>query len=236
MILLIKLFLAHLIGDFLLQPNSWIIDKDLKKAASKKLYLHLLIHGLLVSTFLWSIDGLVFALVLMVVHGIIDSIKLYAQQEKTKVTWFLIDQGLHLLSIVILWIWWFEPVLSLLELFIHSSIWIYGTALIFLTFVCGIAIQVLMTNWSKSLKETNEDSLSEAGKYIGILERLFVFTFVVTGNWEAIGFLLATKSVFRFGDLKESKDRKLTEYMLIGTLLSFGLAIFTGMAVIKLLE
>jgi len=41
-----------------------------------------------------------------------------------------------------------------------------------------------------------------------MLERLFVFTFVVTGNWEAIGFLLAAKSVFRFGDLKKSKDRK----------------------------
>lgn len=236
MILLIKLFLAHLIGDFLLQPKSWIADKELKKLASKKLYLHLLIHGLLVSVFLWTWGGLVFGLVLMGMHGVIDIFKLYAQQEKTKVTWFLVDQGLHLLSIVVLWIGWFQPALSISELFIHSSIWIYGTALIFLTFVCGIVIQVLMTNWSKSLNETNEDSLSDAGKYIGILERLFVFTFVVTGNWEAIGFLLAAKSVFRFGDLKESKDRKLTEYMLIGTLLSFGIAIFTGLVVNQLLE
>jgi hypothetical protein len=36
---------------------------------------------------------------------------------------------------------------------------------------------------------------------------------------------LAAKSIFRFGDLKESKDVKLTEYILIGTLLSFGLGI-----------
>jgi hypothetical protein len=57
---------------------------------------------------------------------------------------------------------------------------------------------------------------------------MFVFAFVVTGNWEAIGFLLAAKSVFRFGDLKESKDRKLTEYVLIGTLISFGIAILVG--------
>jgi hypothetical protein len=63
------------------------------------------------------------------------------------------------------------------------------------------------------------------------LERLFVFLFVVTGHWEGIGFLLAAKSVFRFGDLKESKDRKLTEYILIGTLLSFGFATATGMIV-----
>jgi hypothetical protein len=56
-----------------------------------------------------------------------------------------------------------------------------------------------------------------------------VFTFVLTNHWEAIGFLIAAKSIFRFGDLKDAKDLKLTEYVLIGTLLSFGIAIATGM-------
>jgi hypothetical protein len=58
---------------------------------------------------------------------------------------------------------------------------------------------------------------------------LFVFTFIITGHFEAIGFLLAAKSIFRFGDLKEAKDRRLTEYVLIGTLLSFGIALGTGL-------
>jgi len=39
---------------------------------------------------------------------------------------------------------------------------------------------------------------------------------------------LAAKSIFRFGDLKEAKDRKLTEYVLVGTLLSFGIALLVG--------
>lgn len=99
-----------------------------------------------------------------------------------------------------------------------------------------MVMKELMSNWSKVLNDSNEESLNNAGKYIGMLERLFVFIFVVTGNWEGVGFLLAAKSVFRFGDLKESKDRKLTEYILIGTLLSFGIAIVTGMLVLKLLE
>jgi hypothetical protein len=64
------------------------------------------------------------------------------------------------------------------------------------------------------------------------MERLFVFTFVVMGRWEGIGFLMAAKSIFRFGDLKEAKDRKLTEYILIGTLLSFGIAMALGVAVV----
>lgn len=75
--------------------------------------------------------------------------------------------------------------------------------------------------------EGNE-SLKDAGMYIGILERILVFVFVILDHWEAVGFLITAKSVFRFGDLKESKERKLTEYILIGTLISFGIAILVG--------
>jgi hypothetical protein len=58
---------------------------------------------------------------------------------------------------------------------------------------------------------------------------------VISGHWEAIGFMLAAKSIFRFGDLKDSKDRKLTEYVLIGTMISFGTAIVIGVIVQRFL-
>jgi hypothetical protein len=130
----------------------------------------------------------------------------------------------------------FSPEIDLSLWLNNESIWIYTIALLFLTQVSGIVIQVLMSKWSKSIDKNDEASLDNAGKYIGILERLFVFTFVITGNWEAIGFLIAAKSVFRFGDLKESKDRKLTEYILIGTLLSFAIAIATSLIVLALIQ
>jgi len=76
--------------------------------------------------------------------------------------------------------------------------------------------------------ELDHKSLPNAGKYIGIIERLLVLIFIILGRWDAIGLLIAAKSVFRFNDLKESNNRKLTEYILIGTLLSFGIAISTG--------
>jgi hypothetical protein len=236
MILLVKLILAHFIGDFLLQPKSLVDEKESKKAKSPKLYLHAFAHGLLVLLLLWDLNYWLLALLLIVSHWIIDTVKIYAQKENNKPTWFLIDQGLHFICILILWYVWLNPTLILLEWIEMPSVWIYAMALIFLTIVCAVIIQVLMSNWSKSLNDTKEESLNNAGKYIGILERLFVFTFVVTGNWEAIGFLLAAKSVFRFGDLKESKDRKLTEYILIGTLLSFGIAIAIGIITLKLID
>jgi hypothetical protein len=234
--ILIKLLLAHFLGDFLLQPQSWVKDKENRKIKSPKFYLHITIHGLLVLIVLMDINFWPLALILAFSHGIIDILKLYAQKKTNKPKWFLIDQLLHILSIILLWIVFFSPEIDLSLWLNNESIWIYTIALLFLTQVSGIVIQVLMSKWSKSIDKNDEASLDNAGKYIGILERLFVFTFVITGNWEAIGFLIAAKSVFRFGDLKESKDRKLTEYILIGTLLSFAIAIATSLIVLALIQ
>ncbi|MFT6112741.1 MAG: hypothetical protein ACJA19_001402 [Bacteroidia bacterium] len=96
-------------------------------------------------------------------------------------------------------------------------------------------MRTVLQNWDKDItKENKKKSLKGAGNYIGVLERLFVFTFVVLGHWSAIGFLIAAKSAFRFGDLSEAKNRKLTEYMLIGTLLSFGLALLFGILYLQI--
>ncbi len=236
MILFIKLLLAHFIGDFLLQPKSWVVEKEKQKAKSLKLYVHFLVHGLLVLIVLWDYNYWLLSLTLLISHAIIDIVKLYFQKEGNKSKWFLIDQTLHVVSILAIWIIFFRPEINSSALFDDKNNWIYATAILFITVVSSIVVRELMASWSKALNDTNEESLNNAGKYIGMLERIFVFTFVVSGNWEGIGFLLAAKSVFRFGDLKESKDRKLTEYILIGTLLSFGIAIGVGMLVLKLIE
>ncbi|OYX16800.1 MAG: hypothetical protein B7Z16_10900 [Algoriphagus sp. 32-45-6] len=224
MIPLFQLILAHLLGDFLLQPTAWVNHKEKKKAKSPALYLHLLVHGVLILILL-GLGFWILAIVLTILHGLVDLTKLYFQKSATKTAWFFIDQLAHFISILGIWWLFFRPEISLEW---SPSIWIYATALLLITQVAGIAIQVGLSNWSKDLDLSQESSLKNAGKYIGILERLFVFAFVILGKWEAIGFLLAAKSVFRFGDLRKAKDRKLTEYILIGTLLSFGISIGIG--------
>ena len=47
--------------------------------------------------------------------------------------------------------------------------------------------------------------------------------------------MLAAKSIFRFGDLRQSDDKMRTEYVLLGTLFSFTLTIMLGLLVNKLL-
>lgn len=230
MIVFIKLLLAHLIGDFILQPTTWVKAKEQKKLKAYQLYLHGLVHGILIVVFFWELKMAPWALLISVIHIVVDAIKLLTQNEANKQRVFLLDQFAHVISIaVVSWVYLEFPS-------IHPSLFseyhlVIITAFVFLTVPASTIITTLISRWSPQTEEDHEDSLKDAGKYIGILERIFVFLFVVTGNWEAIGFLLAAKSIFRFGDLKEPKERKLTEYILIGTLLSFGLAMLTGMLV-----
>lgn len=64
-------------------------------------------------------------------------------------------------------------------------------------------------------------SLQNAGMWIGYIERALILTFVLIESYELIGFLLEVKSIFRFGELNNAKDIKITEYVLIGTFTSF---------------
>lgn len=64
-----------------------------------------------------------------------------------------------------------------------------------------------------------------AGKWTDYIERVLILTLVLTSNIKAVGFLLAAKSVFRFGDLNKAKEIKITEYVLLGTLASFSFAL-----------
>ena len=229
MIIFVKLLLAHLLGDFLLHPTSWVLDKENKKYKSKYLYIHTFLHGILAWIFVGEITFGWFALALALAHGGIDLMKLQCQNNKTKRTWFVLDQILHLITIAII-IGLYKN-LSIDFAAFNNQFWVLMTGILVLTKPTSIVIKNIISIWTPESKNKNDDSLENAGNYIGILERLFVFCFILTAHFEAIGFLLAAKSIFRFGDLKEAKDRKLTEYVLIGTLLSFGIAILTGLLV-----
>lgn len=227
MIILVKLILAHLAGDFLLQPKSWVRHKEKKKARSWKLYVHALIHALLVMLLLADVSFWPVALVIGLSHLLIDAVRLYAQREQTRTAWFLADQAMHLLVIVMVW-WYLTGAPDAIPFLTSTKFLVYATALYFITQPMAVVIAMVLKPWAALIPQDTDRSLENAGKFIGILERLFVFGFIVANHWEAVGFLLAAKSVFRFGDLRQANERKLTEYVLIGTLISFGTAALCG--------
>ena len=99
----------------------------------------------------------------------------------------------------------------------------------------GFAVGILMTPYGP---EFSKDSLPGGGKMIGLLERGLIYVLVLAGLPIGIGFLVAAKSVLRFETGKDgdtAQNRKRSEYIIIGTLASFGWAILVSLAILFLL-
>ncbi len=226
-IALLKILLAHVLGDFFLQPNAWVAEKEKLKLKSGKLYLHIVIHMALIFLVFLSFSVWKLALLIGLAHGLIDALKLISQKETTKRIWFFVDQLLHLLFIFGIWKYLYrvDIAFSFLQ---NEKFWLFALGALFLTSPAAIFIRMAIAKW---IPTKSSASLQDAGRFIGIMERLLIYLFVCTHHFEAVGFLLAAKSIFRFGDLKEAHDIKLTEYVLIGTLLSFGIALVVAMLV-----
>ncbi|WP_421943589.1 DUF3307 domain-containing protein [Pedobacter sp.] len=234
-IILIKLILAHLIGDFFLQPTSWVKDKERKKLKSGKLYLHVLVHVALIFVIFLSLNVWKIALSIGALHLIIDALKSLFQTKKNARVLFFADQVLHFSSVVLVWHVFYKGYLDISYLS-DVKTWVLLVGVLFLTMPTSIIMKVIIAKWLPENDDESPKSLQNAGKYIGILERVLIFVFILTNHFEAVGFLLAAKSIFRFGDLKEAHDLKLTEYVLIGTLLSFGIAIVVSLMVAGLVK
>jgi hypothetical protein len=187
----------------------------------------------LILLILWDLSYWPVALAIAMSHYIIDGLKLSFQTEKNRSYWFAADQLAHLAVLFTVWFYYWNetPFYT-----ISDEFWVILTGTIFLTYPSSYIMMNVMSRWTTGIELDNEGSLNNAGKFIGILERLFVYLAIITGHLQVIGFLLAAKSIFRFGDLTRSKDRKLTEYILIGTLLSFLIAIFAGLITVQILN
>jgi hypothetical protein len=225
--LLIKLLLAHFLCDFIFQPDRWIDEKNEKRLKSFKLYLHSFIYGLFAWLLVFDIKFWKLAVILIISHLVIDFMKVIFQRETTKRSWFLADQLLHLLVLAIVWFYSARKSVNIWLVWNINNL-IILTMLVFITKPASVIIRTVISRWAPSMESDVSVSLEHAGEYIGILERFIAFIFILLNHWEGVGFLITAKSVFRFGDIKNASDRKMTEYFLIGSLLSYGLAILSG--------
>lgn len=224
-----KLLLAHLVGDFLLQPTRLLLQKQARKARSWFFYAHIAVHFALPLLLVWDLDFWRWALFIALSHAVIDLAKLYlGGRPGREALLFLLDQGAHLL--ILATVATYPETGTDLGRFFSGLDWAMAAGLFFVTYPAAVLVAKLLEALGETIP-TDHKSLPRAGLYIGILERMLVFLFILLDRWEAIGLLIAAKSVFRFNDLKESNNRKWTEYILIGTLLSFSLALIAGLAV-----
>lgn len=76
-------------------------------------------------------------------------------------------------------------------------------------------------------------SPARIGATIGVLERLLIVIFVLSGSTAAIGFVVAAKTLARFRQLD---DRDFAEYYLLGTLASVAVALVSGLVALAALS
>jgi len=229
--LMLRLIIAHLLADFLLQRKSWVEERWIKNWKAKTLYYHVLIVGILTYLFSGYYQNWWIPLGVVLTHFVTDLLKSYTANE---LKYFLLDQLVHFIIILAAWYLYLMPEINLMEkvqiLFEDEKSLAIVAAYIFIIWPSGFFIAKATENWQKQIKN---DGLEDAGRWIGMLERVLILTFVLINQFSGIGFLIAAKSILRFSDIKNVENRKDAEYILLGTMMSFILAIFTGIAVEK---
>lgn len=219
------LLFAHVLADFLLQPNGMVVRK--KNVGV------LLLHGAIVLATAYAALGRVdvwepFALAGL--HVLIDAIKVYALPDR--LASFLGDQAAHLFVIVGITV--VSPGLYVGGLWAGvvevPAVMLLLSGFFVTTVVGGYAVALLVRQWSGAIDDV--DSLPNAGRWIGLLERGIIFLLVLAGQPAGVGFLIAAKSVLRFD---AERKQTVTEYVIIGTLASFGWALAASWLTVALL-
>lgn len=251
----VALITAHFLGDFVLQTNRMVRDKRRWWVLLGHVCIVTLTSAILLGNGPWTLLVGIFAS-----HLIFDGIKVRLKHDDGVA--FLIDQVAHLLTLIALsvqhpdaarsgcWPQLIEP--AYLPSFYALQCFLCG--LILIVPAGGILIGKLTAPLSEQIKESKivthsqplggpfpttdylTDGLTNGGMYIGWLERLLTLMLILIGEPAGIGFLIAAKSILRFGEIKESRHRKLAEYIIIGTFLSFGWALLTAVATKQAIE
>ena len=224
--LLILQIIAHVVSDYYFQTDASSREKNENGFKSKFLFKHAVVTFFCAWILSFDIYFVFCALGIAILHYIIDGLKKNLNTSRYS---FFIDQILHLV-VIFVFVWLSKYYLE------QKLVWNIPITVKWLVIVLGYLIcikpanifirETLVAGSIESISDTSTE-LKNAGKLIGILERLLVLTFVIIGKLEVVGFLIAAKSILRYKDTNTIK----TEYVLIGTMLSFGIAMMIGLAI-----
>jgi hypothetical protein len=229
--LLILQLLAHLVSDFYLQTETSCKSKADNAFKSRHLYFHALITFACAWLFSLNVGYWWAALLVAVLHLMIDGLKSVFKDKRGA---FFIDQLMHL-AVIVATVITFNNIdeVSFPTWLPETKVLLWIVAFVFCLRPANFFIQNIFKDAKISIPDSGKgNSLPNAGRVIGNMERMLSLVFVMLGQYEAIGFLLAAKSLLRFRETDTVKS----EYVLVGTLLSFGIAILVGVAVKLLIE
>jgi hypothetical protein len=215
-IIFLVLLTVHLVVDFILLP---LLKKDgtLLKVTLNIAVVYLLC--LLSGNNLWK-----FAVVAGLCHFITAAGK---KDSNNVIKWqiFLTSQVIQLTLLLIVSIVTVSTIKNLVVSPVLIAVCILLSGFILAVLFSGVLIGHVCVEFVSENKP-EEKGLNNGGRRIGQLERLLIFIMILLNMPAGIGFLVAAKSIIRYGEI--NKDKKMAEYVLIGTLMSFTAAIIIG--------
>lgn len=234
---LILQFIAYLFAEYFFQSDKKL--KGINNYGFKSKYLKWQVLSVFVLSWLLSfqVKFYIGAIGIACMQWVILGLKKYLIcSSKLKKYAFLIDQVLRIGFITLIGILFskYNYIDPLLEIPIKSKYLLIFTCYLICTKPVNIILKEVFDFYDIKISDNVDENieLPNAGKLIGIIERWLVLTFVLISQFEAVGFLVAAKSILRYNDHKTLK----TEYVLIGTMLSIGLAIAFGIFINMLKE
>ena len=87
---------------------------------------------------------------------------------------------------------------------------------------------MVLKHYSVNVPKDNAEGFN-AGALIGTIERWLILIFVCLQRYDALGLLIAAKSIIRYSE----KDTAKTEYVLAGTLLSIFIAVIARLLILS---
>ena len=221
--LFLCLVLAHLVADFVFQTSASCKSKAEKHEHSFHQYIHALIVFALAWLVSWDSRFWWGALAIGIVHLCIDIWKSYRPE---KVTWFALDQTLHVGTLALVACLWCRYYDWRMPFSIEPKYVAAAVAALICWRPANFFIKLMLKYFGVNMPEENASGFN-AGALIGTIERWLILIFVCLGRYDALGLLIAAKSIIRFSE----KDTAKTEYVLAGTLLSIFIAVLAGMTV-----
>jgi len=240
----LALLLAHLLGDFPLQPSS--VSRDKGRRAWPLIW-HGITHYFLACASLFVFAQLplqsFFAqsiiLTSVLIHLAIDKLKhvlirrrILLDSSKT----FLLDQVFHVIVLtfaaLILTGSSLAEFLRAFQISPSGKSRILATAIVYVAVIFGggYLIRYLTRNWARDAGTETPAQLRNAGLYVGWIERFLVITAIAMQSPALVGLILTGKSIARFPEFKEAR---FAEYFLIGTLLSVSLSVIGGIILLE---
>jgi hypothetical protein len=231
-IMVIAMFLAHLVGDYVLQ---W----DRLAARKSRELKGVLIHGLVVFLVTWAFalpfdpywwQGILF---IGLTHLFIDAVQLYCKPPVPPLARFLLDQLAHLAIILVALAWGGYLHLPLIVgdlqgIVQNERLLVYLLAYTFLTMPAWIILKFVAYGLLRGEAPVFPDG---TGKYIGSLERILMTTLVALGQFLLVPVIVLPRLALEWPQIGRS-ERAPT--YIIELLAGVTLSIMIGLALTRL--